>query len=117
MKNIIESDYKPIPDHYSDDLKMVVKLLMAKNPKDRPTIKELLSKESLKKYIDSKEYKVKNKLQISTNYDDETDEIIINDNSKYNNINKMISPYNVKKMNNPKSTQSQVIKLLLFFFK
>lgn len=42
MTNIIKEDISPIPSNYSDNLKNIVKLLMMKNPEQRPFIRDIL---------------------------------------------------------------------------
>jgi len=117
MKNIIESEYKPIPDQYSEDIKLVLNLLLAKEPNFRPTIKDLLNFDFVKKHDDelnkkeNKQDKKVNKLQISTNYEDELDETpdeIIENCRKDRDIYKK-NAYNVKSVHH-KPTQSHVFK-------
>jgi len=40
---IVQDAVPPIPDRYSDDLKALVKLLLQKNPADRPSLKKLFA--------------------------------------------------------------------------
>ncbi len=109
MKNIIESDYKPIPTQYSNDIKEILKKLLEKDPNKRPNIKDLLSlevtlkhKSSSKGLKDLRDDKKHLKIDIENEDDDSTCEF--NDSApKINIIHKLNiakSPYN---QNNPHS--------------
>lgn len=49
MNNIINEPVKEIPDHYSEDLKSLVRILMNKNDPQRPFIREVLELEQVVK--------------------------------------------------------------------
>ena len=43
-KKILKAEYKDIPNNYSDNLKNLIRSLLQVEPKNRPTVKEILSK-------------------------------------------------------------------------
>ena len=43
-KKILKAEYKEIPNNYSDNLKNLIRSLLQVEPKNRPTVKEILSK-------------------------------------------------------------------------
>lgn len=42
MKKILNADYMPLPEGYSEQLKLLLKILLQINPKDRPNASEVL---------------------------------------------------------------------------
>ena len=45
---ILKGTYPPIPNQYSNDLKMLIAEMLIKDPAKRPSIKKILDKEFLK---------------------------------------------------------------------
>ena len=43
--NVMKGEFEPLPLKYSDDLMKIIKLMLAKNPKKRPSAEELLNNE------------------------------------------------------------------------
>lgn len=64
MKNIIEKDFDPIPEQYSDDMNNLLKKCLTKDPEQRPSVKEILEYEFLKKYLETKTIKDQRKTSL-----------------------------------------------------
>jgi len=50
MEKVIKKPYKPLPDHYSNDLKELVKILLCKKEALRLTVKEVLKVPFVREY-------------------------------------------------------------------
>lgn len=58
MKNIMQMDPEPIPEHFSDSMKALVNKLLNKNPNSRPSIKEILKYDFVVKKLKYRKNKI-----------------------------------------------------------
>ena len=86
-QNIINSNYKPIPNIYSKELNEIIKLTLNKNPMDRPFAENLLNNKIILEKI--KELNIKNNIKDESSYINKA-------------VNKIVSDYNnkIKKLEN-----------------
>ena len=80
-QNILYSKYKPIPKMYSKELNEIIKIILNKNPNERPSANDLLNNEII----------LEKKKQLNINIDNDDENSNIN-----KTVNKIVNDYNNK---------------------
>jgi NIMA (never in mitosis gene a)-related kinase len=123
MKNIVTEEVPPIPSHYSEDMRAIVKLLMKKDQNERPFIREVLEHDIVQKKMkelnivefDSPELKPKsykyenNSLNFKLNHMNSPDpQMLKENNSSVSDLNLSTSKKKSSKLENSFSNQNLI---------